>query len=48
MSAQEVTIAEMRTAAELLEKFNELYEGSMYSWTPELLRYEANYLEAHP
>ena len=48
MSDQDITIAEMRAAAVLLEKFNDLYEGSMYGWTPESLRYEAAYLEAHP
>lgn len=48
MTAQDITIAEMRYAAILLERFNVLYEGSMYGWTPETLRYEADYLEAHP
>lgn len=48
MSKQEKTIAEMRAAADLLEKFNDLYEGNKYSWTPESLRYEADYLESHP
>ena len=40
-------IAEMRSAADLLEKFNTAYEGNMYRWSPELLRYEADYLERH-
>lgn len=38
-------IAELRIAATLLEKFNEAYEGTMYAWSPEKLRYEADYLE---
>lgn len=38
-------IAEMRTAALLLEKFNEAYAGTMLSWSPDKLRYEADYLE---
>lgn len=48
MTPQDITIAEMRYAAILLERFNELYEGAMYGWTPETLRYEADYLETHP
>ncbi len=47
-NAQAVLIAEMRVAAELLDKFNDAYEGNMYSWTPEMLRYEAAYLERNP
>ncbi len=49
MSAEDntVLIAEMRAAAILLEKFNDAYEGRMYGWTPESLRYEADYLEKH-
>lgn len=42
-----VLVAEMRAAAILLEKFNDAYEGRMYGWTPESLRYEAAYLEKH-
>ncbi len=48
MSADEVLIAEMRAAAVLLEKFNDIYEGNQYEWSPESLRYEADYLEANP
>lgn len=50
MNAQQVTIAEMRAAAELLEKFNELYEYQRANgeWSPKSLRYEADYLERNP
>jgi hypothetical protein len=48
VTAQDITIVEMRYAAILLERFNDLYEGRMYGWTPESLRYEADYLEANP
>ncbi len=45
-----LTIAEMRSAADLLEKFNDLYEYHRLNgdWSPKSLRYEADYLERHP
>ena len=48
--AQQITIAEMRAAAVLLERFNDLYSYDMErgTWSPLTLRYEATYLEAHP
>lgn len=38
--------AEMRSAADLLEKFNRLYavDGGAGEWSPNLLRKEADYL----
>jgi len=39
--------AEMRSAADLLEKFNRLYavDGGAGEWSPNLLRKEADYLD---
>lgn len=48
MSKDAELIAEMRSAADFLEKLNDLYEGLQYKWSPESLRYEADYLERHP
>lgn len=44
----EELVAEMRDLATRLEKINDLYEGNAYQWSPKTLRYEADYLEAHP
>jgi hypothetical protein len=50
VNPQQTTIAEMRVAAELLEKFNNLYEYHRLNgdWSPKSLRYEADYLERNP
>ncbi len=50
VNPQQTTIAEMRVAAELLEKFNNLYDycPAAGSWSPKSLRYEADYLERNP
>jgi hypothetical protein len=40
-------IADMRTAAEILERLNVAYEGGKFKWSPDDLRYEADYLGRH-
>lgn len=35
----------MREAADFLEKLNEVYAGNTYQWSPDSLRYEADYLD---
>lgn len=49
-TTEAVLADELRTAATLLEKFNDLYSFHRIhgNWSPHMLRHEADYLEANP
>lgn len=36
---------QMRATADFLDRLNDIYGGSTYQWSPDSLRYEADYLD---